>query len=108
MSEPYVHLNRVGEIPEKSGKICICPILHKSTYGLSVEVIGDPDGLRYLAGVLKWLADFDQNENTDPIGSREHLHLEPNKELDQKSCYVEVCRADAKGTGELADILKET
>lgn len=48
MSKPYVHLNRVNDIPEKSGKICIYPELHKSTYGLSVGIIGGPEGVRLL------------------------------------------------------------
>lgn len=106
MSEPYVHLNRVNEIPEKSGNICIFAEPHKGTCSPPVTIIGDPEGLRYLAEVLMWLADFNQDENTDPVGSREHLHLEPNEELNSKSCYVELCRADAKGTGELSDCMK--
>ncbi|MBE0538003.1 MAG: hypothetical protein IH624_20265 [Phycisphaerae bacterium] len=104
MSKPYVHLNRVNELPEKDGRICIRPeTVDDIQY---VSITGDPEGLRYLADALKWLADFDQNRNTDPPGSREHLHMEPGEELDSCSCYVELCRADAKGTGELPDYMK--
>ena len=105
MKEPYVHINRVNELPEKSGRICI----NTNPGDRPVEVViwGDPDGLRYLAGILNWLADFDQARNSDPVGTREHLHLMPGEEVDMQSCYVEVCRADAKGTGELPRFMRE-
>ncbi len=101
MKEPYVHINRVNELPDKGGYISIDAKRYKKA--VEVRICGDPAGLRYLAEVLRWLADFDQSRNTDPIGSREHLHLTPGEQLDADSCYVEVCRADAKGTGELPD-----
>ena len=107
MSKPYVHLNRVNELPERHGHICIVPKIGRNDIKY-VSITGDPEGLRYLAEVLKWLADFDQNKNTDPAGSREHLHLEPGEELDSSSCYIVLCRADAKGTGEFPDFMKAT
>ncbi len=72
---------------------------------LRVEIWGDPEGLRYFAAVLNWLADFDQAKNSDPTGTREHLHLMPGEQIDTWSCYVDVCRADAKGTGELPEFM---
>jgi hypothetical protein len=99
MTEWYVHINRVSELPEKSGRICINT--NPGDRPVEVVICGDPAGLRYLANVLNWLADFDQNTNSDPVGTREHLHLRPGEEVDSQSFYVEVCRADAKGTGEL-------
>jgi hypothetical protein len=107
MSKAYVHLNRVNELPENYGHICIVPEPSRSDVNC-ISITADPEGLRYLAEALKWLADFDQDKNTDPAGSREHLHLEPGEELDLCSCCVELCRADAKGTGEFPDFMKAT
>ena len=91
-------------IPVKKGCLDIYPEIH---YGqtLSISVIGDPEGLRYLADLLYYLADFNQNDNPDPPGTREHIHLSPECQLGEHSCQVELCRADAKGTGELPDFM---
>jgi hypothetical protein len=69
-------------------------------------IIGDPKGLRYLASLLTNMADIDQNRGKDVIGSREHIHLHRNVQLGSYSCEVEICRADAKGTGELPDFMR--
>lgn len=92
-------------IPKIKGKLDIYPLIH---YGdtLGINIIGNPDGLRSLAKLLQYLADWDQNLSGMPVGEREHIHISPESQLDDHSCQVEICRADAKGTGELPDFMK--
>jgi hypothetical protein len=79
--------------------------IHPSVYygnTIVVHIDGTPGGLRYLANMLIKLADHDQENDTNlPTGEREHIHLSPDSILGDHSCQVEICRADAKGTGEL-------
>jgi hypothetical protein len=72
-------------------------------YTVAVTIVGDPNGLRYLASILNKLADVNQEKLDIPVGEREHVHLHANEQLGDHSCEVEICRADAKGTGELPD-----
>jgi hypothetical protein len=69
-----------------------------------VFIGGDPEGLRSLARLLVWLADVDQESHPSmPDGEREHVHLycnPPYKHLTSFSVTTELCRLDAKGTGE--------
>lgn len=70
-----------------------------------VFIGGDPDGLRSLAKILNWLAEIDQDSHpTMPDGEREHTHLYSDparyKHLTAYSVPTELCRLDAKGTGE--------
>lgn len=96
-------ISRVADA--KSGKLDIYPkVIGNSS---EVKIIGDPDGLRYLANLLNTIADFDQNENSAPESSREHTHLTPTTHLGYFSSHVEICRADAKGTGELPDYMED-
>ena len=92
-------------IPENKGKLDIF-LKNDDNDVQEVMIIGDPDGLRYLSVLLKVLADYDQDSRNLPIGEREHVHLHANCQLGKYSCEVEVCRADAKGTGELPDFMK--
>ncbi len=85
----------------KCGKINIYPRVEGDRS--EVVIIGDPDGLRYLARLLNTLADFDQDITDAPTGSREHTHLVPETHLGYYSTPVEICRADAKGTGALPE-----
>jgi hypothetical protein len=69
---------------------------------------GDPEGLRSLARLLVWLADVDQEAIPRmPDGERCHVHLhagepvESFNSLTPSSRETELCRLDAKGTGEL-------
>jgi len=103
MAKRHTHANLYSDLPKKMGNICI----HVKPEEEPVLICGDPEGLRYLAAVLTWLADFDQARSHDPIGSREHLHFRPGAHLDVQSCCVEICRADAKGTGELPMFMRE-
>ncbi|MFO0898915.1 MAG: hypothetical protein U0836_15935 [Pirellulales bacterium] len=72
-----------------------------------VLIGGDPKGLRSLARLLLWLADVDQESHpTMPYGEREHVHLypqrtgAPHESMTRFSVVTELCRLDAKGTGE--------
>ena len=92
--------------PENNGRLEIYPEVYEGD-SLSVTIMGDPDGLRYLSDVLKILADYDQESDDSPIGTRMHVHLYRQCQLGEHSCEVEVCRADAKGTGEFPDFMKQ-
>ncbi len=93
------------KIPKKKGKLDIYPEIYGGS-ALNVRICGDPDGLRYLAQLLTNLANYDQNCDNAPDGSREHVHLHKQCQLGDYSCEVEICRADAKGTGALPDFMK--
>jgi len=97
MTKKYVY-------PEKSGKIDIFPEISEGN-SLSVTIIGDPNGLRYLAELLRNMSDLDLSGAKYPAGTREHIHLHANAQLGARSCEVEICRADARGTGELPDFM---
>ena len=62
---------------------------------------GDPQGLRSLAELIKFLADVNQEEiSYMPDGERNHIHLQSGFPLSKNSTDTEICRLDAKGTGE--------
>ena len=54
-------------IPENKGKLDIYSKNNKDN-SPEVTIIGDPDGLRYLSGLLKALADYDQESRDIPKG----------------------------------------
>ena len=72
-----------------------------------VFIGGDPKGLRSLAKILICLADADQESHPNmPDGEREHVHLYCTPQLRQLTPFsveTEICRLDAKGTGEFPD-----
>jgi hypothetical protein len=73
-----------------------------------VFIGGNPDGLRSLARILNWLAEIDQESHpTMPDGEREHTHLYRGTHLSEFSVLTELCRLDAKGTGDLPEIYKK-
>jgi hypothetical protein len=91
-----------------------CPhirgVLEISNLPKCIWIIGDPDGLRSLAAVCLWLADQDQEIHPNmPDGERQHVHLDAWRpkyktgELSPFSEDVEVCRLDAKGTGQFTE-----
>ena len=85
---------------KKEGYLEIFPEIN---YGddINITIIGDPKGLRHLAVLLNELANVCQDDILElPIGEREHIHLHKSGQLGDHSCEVEICRADAKGTGE--------
>ncbi len=82
-------------VPQVSGHIDV------ETDGKRVCLAGDPEGLRSVARILHWLADVDQSQIKGmPEGEREHVHLNPGFALSLNSVEIELCRLDAKGTGE--------
>ncbi len=94
------------KLPENKGKLDIYSDIVEDNI-TTVTIIGDPDGLRYLSELLQALADYDQdNHHNLPKSEREHVHLHAKCQLGKHSCEVEVCRADAKGTGELPEFMR--
>ena len=71
---------------------------------IHISILGDPQGLRYLARLLNQLADVDQEKMCLPKGEREHIHLHKSEELGGHSWEVQICRADAKDTGEFPEL----
>ena len=95
---------RFTKQPKKQGNIDIFPQIQDGN-NISIVIIGDPDGLRYLSSLLLNLADCDQEVSQAPSGSREHVHLHVGYQLGNHSCEVEICRADAKGTKESPEFM---
>jgi len=98
-------MDRKENYPLKTGKIDIFPKVEDGNV-ITVTIIGDPKGLRYLAELLNYLAEFDPKKTKAPNGSREHIHLHVGEQLGIHSCEVEICRADAKNTGELPEFMR--
>jgi hypothetical protein len=94
------------KLPKPKGKLDVFPEIHYGRFP-SVTIIGDPRGLRHLAALITKLADADQDKESAPEGSRLHIHIHPEQDLGINSCEVEICRADAKGTGEVPEYMKE-
>ena len=92
-------------LPESKGRLDIYQEVDKDG-SPSVVIMGDPDGLHYLSEALKVLADYDQNRDSSPVGARVHIHLHRQCQLGRNSCEVEICRADAKRTGDLPEFMK--
>lgn len=99
----------VGWINDTIGSPKIEGNLEISVSRAGVFVGGDPDGLRSLARLLNWLANVDQELLlTQPDGERCHVHLhardaEGFNSLTPFSVETEVCRLDAKGTGDFPE-----
>ncbi|KKR03328.1 MAG: hypothetical protein UT30_C0032G0007 [Candidatus Uhrbacteria bacterium GW2011_GWF2_39_13] len=94
------------KVPSKNGILYIYPVIYngKTT---KVNIDGNPDGLRYLANLLNYVADLEQGKMALPDGERFHIHLKAGNELGWHSSEVEICRADAKGTGELPQYMDQ-
>ncbi len=88
------------KLPKPKGKLDVFPQIHHGRFA-TVTIIGDPKGLRHLAALISKVADEDQSKESGPEGSRVHIHIHPEQHLGTNSCEVEICRADARGTGEL-------
>jgi hypothetical protein len=93
------------DYPDKSGNINIYPEIVEGNI-VTISIVGDPRGLQYLAELLNYLADFDLEKSPIQVGDREHIHLHAKEQLGAHSCEVEICRADAKGTGELPEFMR--
>src|SRR5689334_18222115 len=76
-----------------------------------ILIAGDPTGLHSLAKLVAWLADVNQETKEGiPIGERCHVHLYPRDKpsgfgdtLTHFSENTEICRLDAKGTGQFPE-----
>jgi hypothetical protein len=103
--EPWVNHN--------SGYPKITANLEISASRHGVFIGGDPSGLLSLSRLLEWIANADQEamENI-PVGERFHIHLHCNEKtksfnsLNRFSKETQICRLDAKGTGEFPDKYK--
>ena len=93
-------LARQPKEPEPRGRIWVAPRVVNNRE-ITVGILGDGEGLQYLAGVCRYLSSLDQPAAGIPPGSREHVHLELAGALGSPSSYVELSRADASGTGEI-------
>lgn len=88
-----------SDAPKHRGLLAIVPEIREAR-NLAVTIIGDSDGLAYLAEMLQYFADLDVEERQMPDGARAHFPLRPGLQIVEYSCDVEICRADAKGTGD--------
>jgi hypothetical protein len=91
-------------LPNITGRLWVIPDVDDAE--MRVWIGGDPEGLRSFGELLIQLAEADQEARQVPRGEHEHDHLFPKRDfglsgqLGAGSCPVEVCRADASGTGE--------
>jgi hypothetical protein len=98
--------NCVGWIDDYADSPKIEGNLEISKTRAGIFIGGDPKALRSLARLLTWLANVDQEAlSRQPDGERCHVHLhardaEGFNSLTPFSSETEVCRLDAKGTGE--------
>jgi hypothetical protein len=96
----------VGWVNDMTGSPKIEGRLEISRCRTGIFIGGDPDALRSLARLLLWLARVDQESlSTQPDGERCHVHLhardaEGFNSLTAFSEETELCRLDAKGTGD--------
>ena len=89
--------------PKPEGKLAIYPSIEHGQV-CEVNIIGNPDGLRYLASALLAVAEADPQKCPIHDGAYVHLHLRPECELIDHSSSVMISRADEKGTGKLMEI----
>jgi len=100
-------VNDVRGSPRIEGKLEI------ATSDTGIFIGGDPKGLRSLAELLAWVANVDQGCLSHmPDGERFHVHLYPEdaQGFGTLTCFseeTELCRLDAKGTGDLPRHLDE-
>jgi hypothetical protein len=88
------------KLPDRKGHIEIS-VAKDDVFGQGVFIGGDPEGLRSLAELLLMLADLDQGATLEFSPEvREHIYLRPNVRLSGNSAPTELCRLDAKITGE--------
>ena len=88
--------------PKPKGKLAIYPEIRDGRE-LRIVILGDSDGLTYLSDVLRHYASLDVNARNIPDGAREHTHWVPGNHMVEHSVRVEICRAEAKGTGDLPE-----
>jgi hypothetical protein len=105
--------SRIGWDNVPTGRPPVEGNLEISKCRAGIFIGGDPDALRSLARLLVWLADVDQESlSQQPDGERVHVHLhardaEGFSSLTPFSSETELCRLDAKGTGEFPEKYRE-
>ncbi len=98
-----IWVNDMAAAPKISGNLEI------SKCRTGIFIGGDPEALRSLAKLLSWLADVDQESlSSMPDKERYHVHLHAKgpkafASLTRFSAETELCRLDAKGTGDFPD-----
>jgi hypothetical protein len=105
---------RVGWVNDMRGSPRIEGSLEISKSKDGILIAGDPAALRSLAELITWLANLDQESRSGvPKGERCHVHLyscdlpEFGKALTRFSEDAEICRLDAKGTGDFPEKYRE-
>ena len=89
-------------IPVPKGNVSIFPSIYEANNVL-VSIIGDKEGLLYLAELLKYMAEVNVEQQGMPEGERAHIPLQAGKHLIDHSSEVQICRAEAKGSGDYPD-----
>ena len=103
----------IGWMNDMTGSPNIEGSLEISKCRTGIFIGGDPAALRSLAKLLTWLANIDQESlSAQPDGERCHVHLhardaEGFNSLTPFSIETELCRLDAKGTGEFPEEYRE-
>lgn len=98
--------SRIGWVNDMTGSPRIEGTLEISKRRTGVFIGGDPDALCSLGRLLIWLGNVDQEAlSAQPDGERCHVHLhtrdaEGFNSLTPFSSETELCRLDAKGSGE--------
>ena len=95
------YVDSYENLPKKKGKVALQAEIQNNE--VFVAIVGDSKGLRYLADLLYYMADLEIEERNMPDGARAHFVLHPGLQMAKRSCGVELCRAEAKGTGELPE-----
>jgi hypothetical protein len=95
-----VYIDSYPGLPESRG---LLSITSESSNGGQpfVRITGDSEGLLYLSQLLHYMSKVDVEKQDMPRGARAHVPLRPRYHLLEGSCEIEVCRAEAKETGEL-------
>jgi hypothetical protein len=99
------YVDSYKNLPKKKGKVAFQASIENNE--IFVAIVGDSKGLRYLADLLNYMADLEIEERNMPDGARAHFVLHSGLQLAKRSCNVELCRAEAKGTGEYPECFDE-
>ena len=105
MARKKTPVNKRTSSASIQGKLNCIPKVNDASK-MSVEITGDPEGLRSLAKILKGLADNPSEMVETPPGIACHLHLYPEIDLGWYSCELVLSRADDLDTGEMPEYME--